>query len=186
MDFILEPGVSMSRKLMLFEDILKSGLSLRVKVTGTSMASFLMGGEILTIRKVPSSSLRIGDLIFFKTHACLPVIHRIVRKDFNNNLFAFQTKGDALQGMDDPVYEHDIIGKVCGIETTLAGGDTKLIDMEAGHRKTLNYLWAVISLGKSSLYGAVFSNRVYLSLRYSIKKIGFHVFHTRTTKGGCQ
>ena len=49
----------------LFADILNKGLNLRLKVTGRSMQPFLRGGETVTIKKVPCSELRRGDLIFF-------------------------------------------------------------------------------------------------------------------------
>ena len=56
--------LSSDETVAFFEDILNRGLILRVKVTGRSMLPFLAGGEILTIQKVPSFSLQIGDLIF--------------------------------------------------------------------------------------------------------------------------
>lgn len=161
MHFILEPEISVPMELKLFEDILNSGLSLRVKATGRSMSPFLRGGEILTIQKVPSCSLRTGDLIFFKTHDGLPLIHRIVGKRLNSNILIFRTKGDALLCMDEPVSEHNIIGKVCVIEKKITGDRIRFINMRSGLWKTVNYTLAVISLGKSKIYGAVFRNRFY-------------------------
>lgn len=159
MDFILGPEISAPRELKLFEDILNSGLSLRVKATGRSMSPFLRGGEILTIQKVPSGSLRTGDLIFFKTHDGMPLIHRIVGKRFHSNIHVFQTKGDALLRMDEPVSEHNIFGKVCGIEKKNTGDGTRFINMRSGYWKTVNYTLALISLGKSKIYGAVSRKR---------------------------
>jgi hypothetical protein len=161
MDFTLGPEISAHRELKLFEDILNSGLSLRVKATGRSMSPFLRGGEILTIKKVPSCSLRTGDLIFFKNHDGLPLIHRIVGKRSNSNIHLFQTKGDAVLRMDDPVSEHNIIGKVCGIEKKNTGDGIRFIDMRSGFWKTVNYTLAVISLGKSKIYSAVSRKRFY-------------------------
>jgi len=112
-----QPGLSsltMSepKKLVLFEDILNDGISLRVKVTGRSMAPFLQGGEILTIKRVPYASLHKGDLIFFKNSHGFPLLHRIIKKDTKS----VQTKGDALMAFDEPVCEKDALGKVCIIE----------------------------------------------------------------------
>ena len=53
--------------LSLFQDILSSGMFLRVRVTGRSMSPFLTGGEIIMIKKTPASCLRKGDLVFLKT-----------------------------------------------------------------------------------------------------------------------
>ena len=157
-------------KLMLFEDILEREISLRVKVTGNSMASFLNGGEILTIRKVPSSSLHIGDLIFFKTSEGIPVLHRILKKERKDNKHIFQTKGDALLSMDEPAYESDILGKVCRIESDF-NGKRKYIDMESSLWRNINYLLAVINIGKSKTYPALRRNNFYLSFRRIIKKV---------------
>jgi len=159
-----------TEKLILFEDILNREISLRVKVTGKSMASFLNGGEILTIRKVPSSSLHIGDLIFFKTRDGIPVLHRILKKERKNKMHIFQTKGDALLSMDEPTCESDILGKVCRIESN-SDGKRKYIDMESSLWRNINYLLAVINIGKSKTYPALRRNSFYLSFRSIIKKV---------------
>jgi signal peptidase I len=153
----------------LFEDLLSREISICVKVTGSSMASFLNGGEILTIRRVSASSLNTGDLIFFKTREGMPVLHRILKKELKNNMHIFQTKGDALLSMDEPVHESDILGKVCRIESDF-NGRKKYIDMESSLWRNINYLLAVINIGKSKTYPALRSNTFYSSFRRIIKK----------------
>jgi signal peptidase I len=160
-----------TEKLALFEDILNRGLILCVRVTGRSMASFLAGGEILTIRKVPASSLQIGDLIFYKNREGFPLLHRIVRKQREKDMFIFQTKGDALITMDQPVTEQNILGKVYRIEKSLAAGKTKYINMESPFRRSINYLSAVISLGKSKIRYILARSGFYSSCRSVIKKV---------------
>lgn len=159
--------------LKLYEDILNSGSCLRMKVTGRSMAPFLHGGEILTIKKVSGSSLHIGDLIFFKNRDGFPLLHRIVKKGLNNNLLIFQTKGDALFSIDSPVSEKEILGKVCRVEKIVSKKGTKHIDMESGFRIIINYLFAVMSLGKSKMYFFFVRSGFYPSFRYIIKKVFF-------------
>lgn len=134
------------------------------------MIPFLRGGELLTIKKVGFSSLQVGDLIFFKTTEGVPLLHRIVRRQLEKDIFLFHTKGDALLSMDKPVSERDILGKVCRIEKNVSGGVTKYMDMESFVWKTSNYLRAVISLGKLSMYNIVFSKGLYKSFRSLIKK----------------
>lgn len=155
----------------LFEDILKRNLSLRIKVTGRSMAPFLHGGEILTIKKVSCSSLHIGDLIFFKSLDGFPLLHRIVKKGLNNNLLIFQTKGDALFSIDSPVSENEILGKVYRIEKTVTGGQIKQLDLESHPWRAINYLLAVISLAGSKTYNAAKRCRLFASFRCIIKKV---------------
>jgi len=138
----------------LFEDILKSGSDLRVRVTGRSMSPFLQGGEVLTIRKVPLASLRRGDLIFFKDSRGYPVLHRLIRKKHSNSKFIFQTKGDALVGFDEPVLHEDVLGKAFKIEKNSAGC-AKEINLESLLWKKINHLAAMSSLIKSKARFAV-------------------------------
>jgi signal peptidase I len=133
----------------LFEDILNRGLSLRIKVTGRSMMPFLTGGEILTIKKVSSASLKKGDLLFFKNSDGLPVLHRIVRKKRVENVFIFQTKGDALSEFDEPVPDSCVLGKACKIENTCVEY-IRQINLESLFWLTINYLTAIKSLVRSS------------------------------------
>ena len=135
-----DPGV-----FSLFEDILNSGVGLRVRVTGRSMMPLLRGGELLTLRKVPCSSLKRGDLILFRNREGYPILHRIVHTiRGKSGVIAFQTKGDALIAFDGPVHDQEILGKVCRIEK-----GAKCIDMETGIQRRLNYLIAVSGFLKS-------------------------------------
>ena len=141
--------------LTLFEDILESGLSLRVRVTGQSMMPFLRGGEILTIKKEPHDALRKGDLIFFKNRQGVPLLHRIIQKKGSpDGKFTFLTKGDALIALDKPVPYHRILGKVSRIEKTNLVPGLKYINMESGKWRAINSIAARISLLKSYLYRA--------------------------------
>jgi len=138
---------SAAESLSLFEDVLETGATLRVKVTGRSMAPFLEGTEILTIRQVPCSSLRKGDLIFFKDRLGDPVVHRVVKKRRNGNAgITFQTKGDAMTVTDEPVSDKDILGKVCKVER-----GQRHVNLEAGTQVVLNYLAAVTGLFEARL-----------------------------------
>lgn len=139
--------VSSHETLEFFEHILNEGLILRVRVTGRSMIPFLRGEEILTIRKVPYSSLRNGDIIFFKNRAGYPFVHRIVRKSRNGDAaFTFQTKGDAMTLPDEPVPGEEILGKVCKVENE--SGD---INLEAGIWRMVNYLAAAVDFFEAQL-----------------------------------
>lgn len=133
-----------SETAALFEEILNRGLSLRIRATGKSMSPFLKGGEILTIKKAPDSSFHIGDLIFFKTRYGSLLLHRIIRKQYND-MVILQTKGDAVPGADEPVSEDAILGKVCIIEKNFFGMATKHVYMESRFWKMINYLLAIIS-----------------------------------------
>jgi signal peptidase I len=135
------------------------------------MTPFLRGGEILTIKKVGTSPLRIGDLIFFKDLRGFPVLHRIVRKEREKDISIFQTKGDALLGVDNPVSEHDVLGKVFEIEKIVPGGKARHIDMESRLWRSINYFLAITGFYKYKVYLAVQKSNFYSSLRSLVKKI---------------
>lgn len=153
-----------------FEDILNRGLTLRFEVTGRSMSPFLVSGEILTTKKVPFALLHSGDLILYKTCDGFPILHRIIRKNFSGKKYFFQTKGDSLISMDEPVNGYDILGKVCTIEKKSASGKTQHIDMESLYWKIINYLLAKKSLLTSKAYLSIQQCPLYPSLRSIIKK----------------
>jgi hypothetical protein len=130
-----------------FRDILDSGFSLRVRVTGRSMVPFLKGGEVVTIKKVPEAELRRGDLIFVDCQPGFPVLHRLVRrKRAGKGEFMFQSRGDALRSFDAPVRHDKILGKVCKIERICPESGSEKIHMEASLQRKMNYLRALVSL----------------------------------------
>jgi len=140
------------REITLFEEILKNGSSIRVKVTGRSMAPFLCSGQIVTIKKVALDALRKGDLIFFKNSHGTPLLHRIIQKrNSSNNKIIFRTKGDALIAYDEPVQYQSVLGKVSGIEKTNPGKRIKIINMESIRWRTINTIIAEISRFRSHL-----------------------------------
>jgi hypothetical protein len=154
-----------------FTDILNRGLSLRLRATGRSMAPFLRGGEIVTIKKVHCASLRIGDLIFFKNRENSLLLHRIVSIQLTGNGLVFQTKGDAVAGIDAPVHENKILGKVCTIEKIVACDTMKPIDMESFRQRSINYVRAKIGIGTSKLCSAVPKKVIPSFFRSVIKKV---------------
>jgi len=139
----------------LFEDILNTGLDLRVRATGKSMVPFLNGEEVLTLKKVPASSLRRGDLIFFRDRYGSPILHRIIRKKKSGDKVYLETKGDALIAFDEPVRADDVLGKVCGIEKKISGQKMRYRDLTSGFWRSINLLMALISLGRSKIYEAI-------------------------------
>ncbi len=138
------------------EDILTIGLSLRVRVTGGSMAPFLRGGEIVTIKSVEADGLNRGDLIFFKDKYGNYVLHRVVRKRRGEDGRPLvQTKGDAVFSIDHPVAFREVVGKVCCIEKVSRSGGSKSIDMDSTYWRTVNYAFALFHLTSANIRSAV-------------------------------
>jgi len=139
--------------LRLFEDILNKGLNLRVRVTGMSMVPFLKGEEILTIRQMPCSSLRKGDLILFRNTYDMPVLHRIIQKrKGDDGNFRFLTKGDSLMAFDEEIYGGSVLGKVLRIERPAQSSKATHIDMNSLFYRCMNFWIAVAGFFKTLTY----------------------------------
>ncbi len=136
-----------------FGEILRRGLSLRVKVTGKSMVPFLKGGEVVIVKKVPCSDLRIGDLIFFENPNGFPILHRIVRKrGSTGDDIILQTRGDALMSFDAEIREDNVLGKVLRIERPTQSGKTTHIDMNSVFYRCMNFSIAARVFFKTRAY----------------------------------
>ncbi len=96
----------------LFESVLAGGYSVRVQVTGRSMAPFLRGGEVLIIEPVEGRQLGVGDIVLFKDVNEHWIIHRVVRIRGG----WIQTQGDALNEPDAPVEIARLRGRVERVE----------------------------------------------------------------------
>lgn len=139
--------------LGLFVEILERDASIRFTVTGRSMAPFMRGGEVVTIKKVSCSELRIGDLIFFESPIGSPVLHRLVRRRIGTGGYlTFQTKGDALIAFDEEITESRVLGKVLQIERPAQSDRTTRIDMNSLFYRCMNYSIAVAGFFKTQTY----------------------------------
>ncbi len=136
--------------LRLFEDILNQGLSIRFQVTGRSMKPFLRGGEILTIRQIPSRTIRRGDLILFRSADEVPVLHRVLtRRTTEIGALRFVTKGDALKSCDAEIHEDCVLGNVEMIEKTVPAAGTVQLHMNSRYFRCLNFTIATADLLKT-------------------------------------
>ena len=126
----------------LFADILDKGHDLRVKVTGQSMFPFIMSGEIVTLKKVPCSTLRCWDIILYVDFSGSLILHRIVKKEtLPNGDISFVTRGDALIQKDKPVTEHQILGKASYVEKIVPGLGPKRINLDSSLCRGLNLVY---------------------------------------------
>lgn len=128
----------------LFEEILSSGATLRVKVTGGSMCPFLRAGEVVRIRKESPKRLFRGDLILFKNDRLGSTLHRIIRKrKAADGTIRLQTKGDACHSLDNPVASNNVLGKVWAIERMDFKGKRCLIDLTLRSYRVRNRVIAI-------------------------------------------
>ncbi len=140
----------------LFDEILKTGKSLRVKVTGQSMAPSIDTGDIVIIKALPPAGLKTGDLIFYRHESGHLVLHRLIRKIRRNEKLLFSTCGDRLPSPDTLVPAENILGRVVSVKKTgkgfwreMQGFPWQIINPVVGYWQLLRSMfYRLISLSK--------------------------------------
>jgi signal peptidase I len=141
--------LSKQQKNTLIKDLLKSGVMLRIQVTGFSMEPFLSNGDIVKIQKVKPDALLPGDLVFFINQQECLVLHRLIKKKkAANGTIRLQTKGDALFYCDELFKPDHLIGKVCMIEKM---DSARQINLESLQSRIISYLFALFQRFKINI-----------------------------------
>ena len=102
--------------LEISRDVFEKGTSIRFQAKGFSMRPFIQDGDFITVSPIESSSVRIGDVVFYSTAENNVIVHRVFNKygkDGNMNLVI---KGDASFGFPEKVDIQNVLGKVVAIE----------------------------------------------------------------------
>jgi signal peptidase I len=148
---------------ILFADILDKGLDLRLKVTGQSMLPFIRSGEIVTLKKVPCSTLRCWDIVLYMNISGSLILHRIVMKDtMQNGEISFVTRGDALIQKDTPVTEHQILGKASYVEKIVPGLGPRKINLDSSLCRGLNLIYGVYKNLRHTFLNRTMLRRLFL------------------------
>jgi signal peptidase I len=108
--------LKMCEFMELSEEVLNRALNLRFRMKGTSMFPTLQDNDIIIIKKFDISSIRNGDIIFFRPPFHEGVTHRVIKKVNIKGRQAFVTKGDFCPFFDGYVYPEHILGRVVAIE----------------------------------------------------------------------
>src|SRR5262249_3674518 len=109
-------------------------------MTSSSMSPDLRQNDGVIVGHVPFNSLKIGDIIVFKTHGTdasgnhATIVHRVAQIVTENGQRIIRAKGDAnpdsIPGVDYPIFQQNYIGKVVyvipqlGAVLTNSGGNT--------------------------------------------------------------
>lgn len=108
--------LKMCEFMELSEKVLNKEHYLRFRMMGTSMFPTLQDNDIIVVKKSDVSSIRAGDIIFFRLSSYPGVTHRVIRKININGKPAFITKGDFCPFSDGYVYPEHILGRLVAIE----------------------------------------------------------------------
>lgn len=117
-------SIEKSNFIQLFENLLDEGYYIQILLGGYSMYPFLKNGDTVIVKKNNIDSLKVGDIIIFKSYNKL-IAHRLIAFKRKNKKFLIYSKGDNLVWFDKPIIEDKYIGKIITIIKR-----NKLVSME--------------------------------------------------------
>ncbi len=100
-----------SIKCELAADVLRSGETLRVRVTGWSMLPSVLPGDTLVVARATSDAVRNGDIVLYGREQRL-FAHRVVSQPKSFEDRRILTRGDSMPQADPPIGEEELLGKV--------------------------------------------------------------------------
>lgn len=96
--------------------LLDQGYLVKFNATGNSMWPTIANGETILVAPIAEGDIKPGDILLYK-HAGRPIAHRVVAiKKTSTGEQAFILRGDAAAQDDEPIFGHQITGKVVGVE----------------------------------------------------------------------
>lgn len=119
-------------------EIVRSGKTVPLDVTGNSMLPFLKGGRDRVILTAFSSPAKVGDILLYKRKNGDFVLHRVI--DINNDGLFFA--GDIHSVIEGPVSESDVIARVTSARRNgqlIRSGSKQWSFFEKKWIKTLKY-----------------------------------------------
>lgn len=151
----------------LIKEIMDKGACLRFRTTvGASMHPFIRDGDILWVKPVNASEIKIGDVIFYRNSNGGITVHRLIKKISKNGKLSFLTKGDSVSGVDEIIYPEQVQGKVIIIEH-----NKWRIRIDRGPGRIVGFLWARISMFSPWVYYPFRKiKRLFLKIKVSLKR----------------
>ena len=137
--------LTLSEIVALGTEILRRGELLRFSAGGESMYPSIRDGDVLTIKPVHPSLLRVGEVVFCKT-ASQAVAHRLVWAKRNGRGF-FLLQGDRNMRPDPPVRADQIMGRVVELSR-----DGRIIRLDRPGRRLVGLAVAASSPIRPILY----------------------------------
>ena len=95
--------------------LLQHGYRVSFRAPGHSMHPTINDRETVTVEPVPSSHVKTGDIVLYRSEGGV-VAHRVIRIERNNDTTFFILRGDALGCPDEPVAAQQVLGKVVSVE----------------------------------------------------------------------
>ncbi len=93
-------------------DLLKRGVRVRFRASGSSMAPAILDGDAVTVEPVAAARLRRGDVVLARRGSVV-IAHRLVgRRHRPDGGLDCLLRGDAADGDDAPVAASEILGRI--------------------------------------------------------------------------
>ena len=108
---MIPEGLLSSRPEPLVFDLLNSGMSVEIPVTGDSMSPCIRSSDTLILAPI-GGRIRRGDVVAFPRPDGRMVIHRVVALAREK----IQTRGDAVSHADAWIDRKSLIGRVLGVD----------------------------------------------------------------------
>jgi signal peptidase I len=103
----------------LCEELLRQGRSVRFRAPGRSMYPTIRENDVITVEPIGPLCVRVGDIVLYSLQRGV-VAHRVVRMIQHDRPLpahiSFVLKGDTWRIEDEPLQEHQILGKVVTVE----------------------------------------------------------------------
>jgi len=80
------------------------------------MHPLVRDGDILLVQPIDADLVRLGDLVFFENRHGRIVVHRVVRRLWEDGKLFFQIKGDRVARSDGMIPEARVFGRIASIE----------------------------------------------------------------------
>jgi signal peptidase I len=124
--------------------------TLRLRVTGGSMAPGVRPGDTLVVQSCGLGEVSAGEIVVYRRTGRL-VVHRVTGYAMQSGERHLLTRGDRARGIDLPVSSMEFLGRVCSLHrdtmTVPAATDRNLIErmiswiLSYSNRATSLYLW---------------------------------------------
>lgn len=103
--------------LALSRKILSRGHGLRFQALGSSMLPLIRSGNVIQVEPVDVTSLRPGDIIFYRSFGNSQKAHRLISKQPVRGRMMFFTKGDSFpRRAVEQVEPEQVLGRVVAVE----------------------------------------------------------------------
>jgi len=121
-------------------DILSKGNMLHFRAHGGSMYPFIRDGDIIEVKPIEASAVRLGGVIFYRSAGGRLLAHRVIKVGAQHGQVVLVTKGDSAFGTDPLIHPEQVLGQVVAIKR----GERR-IRLDRGVYQLINVLWAKLS-----------------------------------------